>query len=424
MSEILSEKKTIAIFQNGLGDTGGSDLIITKLKEKSVNAVIDSNRCIDMKYYDPSKKSFFGFNANGSIDGGSDSIEAFSIAIANIVALAQKNKGKTILVRTSLDTSFYGITAGVKQFYAYDSIEFQAIRLVHIINKIKELDNGIQIILIGHSQGGLVNLYAATEIPEKISQMISISTPYSPVQMAKELIHLNFLASIFGTSAYELIQQNKAVANKYKERVEALGGDSFYDEVKDKWESLASRPPLTVIAGVSGHLEGYIYGTPPAIMKYPFDGLVTISEQTNITHANIIGLTDKNLECYKDKQYMENVCYLAYGNSYSCKRNCSLTSFSVTSALFKAGLDLIKAAVAEWTGKSEEAENEEGEEKDDGLKLDEISIINDIYLGVGGEEIADKSNEKYYKVYRSDYSHSHLRECDETIGIILSKFVS
>ena len=106
---------------------------------------------------------------------------------------------------------------------------------------------------------------------------------------------------------------------------------------------------------------------------------------------------------------MNEVCSYEQGNYYTCKRNCCLEEFSIKNSLSKITLDALNGAVFNWITKGEFTYN-----------FSDNSIVNDITNGIGRKEISNIENKSYYDIYASDYSHMYLRNCDETIGLILS----
>lgn len=421
MSSItITSKKTIVLFQGGLGDTGGGfQETINRLSNRS-SKMIDSNVLIDMKSFKVERNEFYGLDTSGYLTKQSSLSMEFNQKIADIITLANNNTNKSILVRTSLSESIGYISKGKIDYLGFDSIKNQAKKLVYIINAIKNADSSVRIILVGHSQGGLVNLDAATQVPYKIEKMVSISTPYSPVYMAKKLMHINFLASLIKMDVYSMIESDSRMAKRYQTSVEDLGNSEFFDDVKKRWNNLSNRPSLFVVAGVSGHLSTYTPGfsdplsgfyNPDTIAKYSFDGLVSASEQTAIDYASIVGLSDPNLGCYNNKEFLKSPCYFQQGFYMSCKRGCSLSSFNLNNTLLLLGIDALKKTIDGWIKDT----------KYD-FRLNDFDIIQDIYNGVSGDPISNTKNQNYYNVYKSDYSHQNLRYCDETIGFLIPFF--
>lgn len=417
MSSItITNKKTIVLFQGGLGDTGwGFYDTIEKLANQS-SKMINSELFFDMKSFSVANDDFYGLNDSGYLTKQNALVMEFNQKVANLVAKANENPNKSILARTSLSESIDYIAKGQVNYLGFDSVKDQASKLVYLIKAIKNIDSSIRIILVGHSQGGLVNLETATRIPDQIDKMISISTPYSPVYMAKKLININFLASIFKMDVYSMLESNPKLAKKYKDRVEDLGTSTLYDDIKNRWKNLDRRPLLIVLAGVSGHLSTYSpgfsdHGTGYTICKYPFDGLVSISEQISIDYAKIIGLSDPNLGCYSDKDYLKSPCYFQQGFYLSCKKSCSLSSFDLDATLLSLGIEALKNYIEGLISGNKYSFN-----------LDDFDIVKDIFNGVSGDPISNPKNQNYYNVYNSDYSHQNLRYCNETIGYLIANF--
>ena len=414
----LKNKKTIALFQGGLGDIGdGFKKTINLLSKKSIN-MIDSNVFFDMKTFNVNRNTFLGIDNSEYLSMQNALIMEFNKKIANIVALANSNLDKAILVRTSLSESVDTISNHKIEYLGFDSIKDQAVKLVYIINAIKNIDSSVRVILIGHSQGGLINLEAATRVPDKIEKLISISTPYSPVSLGKKLISINSIISNFNMDIYSSIYENQKLAKKYEDRVEDLSTAKYYNYVKRRWEDLSKRPSLTIITGVSGQLISFLLGsgdtglgdyTPITILKYPFDGLIGIAEQTAIDHASIIGLTNPKLACYTTKDYMHYICSTQTGLSFTCKKSCILPSFSLMATLVPIAFnEFIELVMCYFTGKNFN------------FNIDDYSVVVDIMNGILKKPISDSRNQAHYDVYASDYSHENLRYCDETIGRLIA----
>lgn len=413
IKNVNSKKYTVVLFQGGLGDHGeGFNYTIDLLKSKTTG-VIKYNTTLQMHDYDVIKEEFYNYGKDGYLTKASNIVATITSQIAEIVNLSLNNPNKAILVKTSLDESVYSYDKNKKEtkYLGFDSIENQSIKLIYLINKIKSLSNKIRLILVGHSQGGLVNLETACKVPGKIEKLLSISTPYSPVLMANKLICIATIVNIFGQNVYNFVAPSPELAPKYKDRVETLGSSNYFKELKDRWNNLSSRPDLIVIEGVSGHLFEMIINPDPTcgntLMKKPFDGLVGVGEQTEIEHCTKHVLTDRNLPCYITGTFKDTTCYLQQGFYISCKAKCTLSNFDLTSTIIRTGLDLLWNLM---TGDS------------NAFNLDSYPVIKDIFNGVNRQPIYDKNNQNYYNIYASDYSHMYIRYCDETLALLLSAF--
>ncbi len=407
VKSIITKKPTVVLYQGGLADEGyGFIGTVNKVVNKNTNkhvAYSDANKSsddtmIDMSNFDVQTNCFYGLDNNGYYGKSAILMSEFRNQIANIVTLL-KDTNKTVHVRTRLS-----FVLGTKD--PFDTIDNQKKKLIFIIDALKAYQMEIEVVLIGHSQGGLVNLATAVERSSSISRMISISTPYSPVGIAKELMNIAFLGSLIGKNIYTMLQEDKQTAARYKASVENLASNTFFKAVKDKWNKLTNRPSLTVIAGVSGHLRttvSYFDGT-SSTMKQSFDGLVNIEEQLSINFAEKISLSDKNLPCYAANDYSKPVCYMQDGFYMSCKKNCTLSSFSMTDTLLNVGMK----ALWDWlNGKN--------------IDFMKYPVVVSIFDGVSRKNLEYSQYRNYYNIYASDYSHQFIRYCDETIALISSK---
>lgn len=341
MKSIISTNKyKITLFQVGLADNSSALNETMKLMSKVSTKFIKYSSCIDMSYFDPERKCFYR-ESNGYYDKSTEASNKFKLLIANIVSYAKELNGKTILVGTNLNRGF-------NTNHNLDSIENQKIKLIYIVDEFKKYPN-IELNLVGHSQGGLVNLESAIERNTQINKLISISTPYAPVYLGKKLIFLDFFFKLGGHTAYELFCNEEKNVSAYKSSVETLCSEEYYNNLKNKWNNLTIRPQLIVITGASGHLYDYNAGMiagqaylPPTIFKYSFDGLVKFSEQANIEHANFIHLADSNLPCFNEKAFAQENCYWQSGSDFSCRRKCTLDSINFKSTVMKTLFNLIE----------------------------------------------------------------------------------
>ena len=406
MSSINATKKyRIVLFQDGLQDKTGFDQTRRLMKETN-SAFLNYSPRIDMSDYNPDDGCFYG-NINEEYAKSEQAENAFKASIAKLVQCAKEHPNVTILVGTTLNHGF-------KSSYYLDSIKNQRIKLIRIIDEIKQYPE-IELDLVGHSQGGLVNLETAIEKNKSIAKVISISTPYAPVYLGERLIFLDFFCSLGGKSAYEIFCGDRAECDAYRSCVEILCSSSYYNDLKNKWNNLIVKPKLTVITGTSGHLYKRVPGVsvggsyvPDTITKEPFDGLVKFAEQSNIENANFIHLVNKKIQCYEDKTYAQNVCFYQSGIFLSCKRICALDSISLSSTLFDALVSLIDNAI---NGHDIE-------------KLVNYDVAKAIFAGIRREPgNMPAGYESYYNIYADDYSHNYIRYNSETIGYLMSLLV-
>lgn len=201
-----------------------------KLLSSSSTNFIKYNTVIDMSWFNTKENCFYG--KNDCYYTKSDKAQLnFQTLIANIVTFAKQNEGKTIMVSTNLNRGF-------KTNYNLDSIHNQKIKLIYIIDEIKKYPN-IELNLVGHSQGGLINLEAAIDRNTKINKIISISTPYSPVYLGEKLIFLDFFFKLGGQSAYLLFLDTPEEVEAYKTSVKTLCSSEYFSNLKSRWNDLS-----------------------------------------------------------------------------------------------------------------------------------------------------------------------------------------
>ena len=155
--------------------------------------------------------------------------------------------------------------------------------------------------------------------------------------------------------------------------VTVLGTPSYFDNLRAKWNSLTSRPKLTVIAGISAHLMTSVYLFPFEINhRYTFDCLVLGREQVDIENCKLHVLSKDGVTCYEDSDGFKNSC-------------CSDLGFINKQFAALSELPVVKAVV---------------EAKD-------------------GKPLSNEDYRPYYETVASEHSHLNIREAEKTIGILL-----
>lgn len=274
-------------------------------------------RCI--RYEKPFDMSNFNVQRNDFFYGSGESrgtnynfIEDFVSNLKDLVKFLKENRGKVILLGTKLDSYRVSFSSDENEnFKFYDSIDNQAKKIIYIINAINNLVPETKITLVGHSQGGLVNLRAAPQVENKIEKIISIATPYSSVFFANVFLGINFVSSIFNFNIGSLINKEKDF-ECYVQRSKDLTNNGYIESIKRDWYAMKNRPKLFVIVGASGRIRYttkmknfngmLMYGYENQFIK--FDGLVTVAEQCAIDNAAFYYLYPKNGDCkfnYKGK---------------------------------------------------------------------------------------------------------------------------
>ena len=423
MSSIITKKKTVVLFTPGLG-AGGSffNPTINNLSERPTKVVAYSD-VIDMKDFQVSKNRFVKVDAKGYLVNDKDTLDTFTKQISAICTMANNNPNKSVLVRVDLKT-FPSFSSGNITHEEWDSVSNQASKLAFIVKAIKTNDSSINVILVGHSQGGLVNLETATRIPDKIKRLISISTPYREVLAADLLTIVLAAARYMESKASEdegeendLIKFAKTFMNDIlnvncQNRVSDLASEPFFSALHAKWNALSTRPPLTVITGTSGHLVTFDLGV--IRTKQSFDGLVRTSEQKGVEHAKFINLADISIPCHVKKTYTNDTCHDSLLSP--CNYLCPLPNFGLGDILTKSTFMAFVKSIRD--NDMNNFANNFGEE------AQKIYTAIEIGLGWCEDENAavDPLYKNYHDIYASDYSHLFLPECDDTIGILLSEF--
>lgn len=406
MSSLTTKNKyKIALFVGGLGYDGSFfEPTIRKIYDFAPTLVRIYNNLINMSNYNVESSEFVGISY-GSLLPSSDALETFNLRIAEVVNLAKSNFNKTIMVRTKLDLRPFGVNNSRIVYKRYDSIKNQSLKLQKIVEAIKNLDSSIEITLVGHSQGGLVNLETAIEIPSKITNIVSISTPYSPVTSAYLLRTIEFVANIFNTNIYQTFTKNDY--DEFEKRVITLSDSKYFFDLKEKWNNLSNRPKLTVIAGISAHIMTSTYIFLWEINhRYPFDGLVLGREQVDIEYCDLYVLHNPDVECYDKSDGFKHSCCSQYGliNNHIC--NCSLPCFDISSAIIKSTISALESMISNQN-----------------INLNELPVVKAIIESINNEPCSNENYRQYYEIIGGKYSHKNIVVQSDTIGLLLGVFI-
>lgn len=406
MSSVTKKKYTVVLYQAGLGkDHSYFNRTFQKIKAlgskhiafKENNKTIE-NTFIDMSKYDTDKGYFYGLNSSGD-DGKSTILENnFNNIICEIIDTLKANPNKILHIKTNL-------TNGVDYDDGFDSIEHQKKKLELIIKTIQSYDIVVKVNLVGHSQGGLVNIETAIDMPRAIEKIVSISTPYSPVTVAKNLLYIDRLLKKIKIGGL-LVADDEESTKRYENSANILTSSDYYNDIKKRWDGLKYRPKLMVITGTSGHVSRQVceyvdYGVPPFNSsirlnferKYSFDGLVLTSERKAISHDYEVNFADQNLPCYNKQTFTNKNCGATI---YDRCINCSAPYFNAFCSVFYIAMDAIK-----------------------GTNALNNNIVKAIIEGVSRSNVTNVSYKNYYDIYSSDFSHMYLAQYDGTIATIV-----
>lgn len=325
MSSLITKKYTVCLYVQGLGQKPW-------FFDDTINLVTNGCPQKHLKFSQTIDMSDFDYETSQFTSSTSETV--FNNRTSDLVAASQAHPNMTVHVKLCLNKD--------PNNKNYETIPHQKTRLVFLIDRIKSLSNSVRIVLVGHSQGGLVNLEAATERPYQIERLISLSTPYAP----------SFLASLYGAVIAFEDYLNAMMAVLYpgvstqilpyfSSCVSTLAEASYYNNLKARWDSLPYRPHLLAICGISCKLK-----TPGPSMPYfnnmtpiwqptddyrAFDGLVSAQEQNAISHAQIVNLYDSSLPCASTLRFLNVPC--ANSHSANCIGPCPLPIVSYTDVL-------------------------------------------------------------------------------------------
>lgn len=294
-----------------------------------------------------------------------------------ILKLLKDNPKKNLHVVTRL--------CGVNQV---DATPLQQKRLIYILDYLKLRHKMFNpIILIGHSQGGLVNIDVAMNRHFMIERLISISTPYNTATLGQEflsLVHPRVVLAFFKLMVKEIENPEDYVTSFVY-----LGGKEHYIERKKRWEEIKGiRPPLHMLCGISGKKESYWAALFPSDIKTT-DGLVTYDEQVNFDGDTLDFFVDQNLACVVDGSNQYQIGCL------NCKRNCHFSLYSVRNLLVELGLNVV-------------------------LNRDEINNLLTMANHVlQQEENTEGYYDSLYRIFANAFSHSNMRYNEHTIEKII-----
>lgn len=387
-SNATSFNGAIVIYQHGLGGNE-QDLC------ESIRSLVVSNTYrniafggfeklnesfINMDNYDAAKNAFTSESAKNEVN----------TMLTELVEFAKNNSNKNVHIRTRL--------GGKDQ---YDSIEDQVERLAYIIKYIadtKKCDK--KIVLVGHSQGGLVNLKTAIKLEGYIDQIISLSTPYNASDVGSSLLTLYNVVSKFGAKdiANSLVNGNSAVIDKLKARATTLTDYKYFKQLKEDWKKASNKPKLHVISGTSGIYSKVVpdidfLGNPTiSVSSDSFDGIVTTYEQHDIEYTTYQPLVKLDLPCLTREPGLLDSRGDYKGNCGSCL-SCDLPRIS----LQNTALGVVIDGVVNWfkTGKFDTTE-----------KLAEIGRA--LSAGLNRENYEGEF-EDLYKILKSEFSHTWIR---------------
>lgn len=375
--------------------------------EKNNSNVVIFETPFDMRNFNVDRSDFMYIDSSSNSKNYIYSEEFISI-LKNLVSFAKNNEQKSILVGTKLDFRRVSFNDNEDDFEHYDNVQNQSSKLCYLIECIKNTLPNVNIVLVGHSQGGLVNILTASRLPGKIYKLISVATPYSEVLIAEAFISLNYLASLVGKNLASIAGKTDDFDN-YVARAKDLSSEKFFQDLYKKWNSLESKPPLYVVVGISGRIIGSLLGSANAIISAikdtKFDGLVSLKEQTGIDASYFYYLFENNGDC------LVNVS----NNLVSCISKEGADKLHLCeSKLHKVFIDSIIVSAINTFLKNKLNTSI----SDKIFTLDEF--VEAVKKGIGSDENATNNDllNDIFKIYFSEYSHGKIINGQRCIKII------
>lgn len=373
-------KGAIVLFQHGIFGTGnGLDYMVNRLSEK-VARNYKFEDIIDMDDYHPTgyDDRYYFSTPQGQLN--------FNNTMSKLVKIAKDNPSKNILVRTWL--SSHDLCAPIHD---------QKKRLVHIVKYLHQNVPDIPIILVGHSQGGIVNAEASLECPTYINRIISINSPFMANKIGIDLLAIVSLLGIkgFTWNGFEYRLDEK----RFRAALENLTSVEYFSSLEMRWLATKIKPKAIGIVGLSGVLTGTSFD-----MDQTFDGLVCASDFKYLTLDHIEYFYEKKPNCPFD--LIERVFNRDYKNYCSfCDKICVFPKASFSSTLF----DVVKSVVANWFSNGFHVDYEKALSTNEKLKAISAGINDQNYTG---------KEQKLYKIYSDKYNHKNIISNEKMISYL------
>ncbi|MDE5617302.1 MAG: GPI inositol-deacylase [Ureaplasma sp.] len=396
-SEASSFNGSIVIYQHGIG--GSEDDLY-----ETIRRLVQSNTFRNQAYLDDFV-NMNDFNVSTKKFNSNSEKEKAENILDEIVRRIEETPTKNIHFRTRLGG-----------FRCYDSIDNQVEKLIYIIKYLVDVKKvNKKIVLVGHSQGGLVNIKTAIALEGYIDQLISISTPYDPVDMGASLLTLYNIAKFFNIPGVEKIltqsdvdmddPNQQALIKEIKTGAEVLTNRNYFKKIHEDWKNAKNKPKLHVISGTAGTYRKSIvvpssglgsslspsYGTDLELtvkyLKTPFDGIVMTSEQYNIEYDTYHPLCDISLPCIKNGTYK----FKSYCGE--CYLGCPLSSFDLEDTV----IDAFFTGLSNWI-------------KGKGFQIDAKAddLTRALVAGMNRSEYSGNYT-NVYRILKNSHSHMWLR---------------
>jgi pimeloyl-ACP methyl ester carboxylesterase len=386
---VINRKKgSIVLFQHGIfGNEDSFTEAIAKLVKQAPNRHIAfPDTFINMNSF---KK--MGYNNTYLFETPESQLE-FNDTIKNIALFAKDHPNHNILVRTRL--------SGINKA---DSIQNQKEKLALIVRRLYDLIDGRPIVLVGHSQGGLVNMETALKCPSYIDKIISLNTPFSVNSIGRTFFPIATFCHRFGIPLNAGIDTFDFKDDDVYHALGTLVNFVYFADLKKRWESATNKPTAIALAGLAGVLtdKRYEYDS-------TFDGLVMVSDFQNIKVDKIHFFMEERPKCpdgwpeewFWDKDYTNRCTF--------CREKCVFPKMSFVNTLGKAADQILDALINDGINSILNGTKYE---------FKEIEIIKAINAGLNKTEYTGPE-QTVYKIYSSKYNHLHIQTNSEVLTFL------
>lgn len=378
----------IVLFQHGIfGDeTSFSEAIEKLVKQAPKRHIAYPNSFINMNDY---KKGEYG--KSYMFEKTESQIE-FNNIISGIASFAKEHPDHNILIRTRL--------SGENKA---DSIQNQKEKLALIVRRLHAVIDGRPIVLVGHSQGGLVNMETALICPNYIDKIISLNTPFSVNNIGKTFFPIATFCHRFGIPLNVGFDTLDFRDDDVYHALSTLVNFVYFADLKKRWESATNKPTAIALAGLAGVLTDKANE-----WDSTFDGLVMVSDFQHIKVDKIHFFMEEYPPCpdgwpkewFWDKDYTKKCTW--------CREKCVFPKMSFVNTLGEVADEILDAVI-----------NDGINSLINGTKYEfkEIEIVKAINAGLNKQAYSGPE-QTVYKIYSSKYNHLHVQTNTEILTFL------
>ena len=331
--------------------------------------------------------------------------EDFFDLIDDIVSYCSLHNDKNVIIRTRL----CGVNTATP-----DSIYYQKERLNYIIQSLESNVNfSRDIVLIGHSQGGIVSLESSINHNTTVKKVITISTPFGASEGAKLFMFIYYIGRIFSEEITNNIIShvyNVTDTTQLVQSINALSDNSYFNDETNmtgliqRFNALSVKPQVYNLGGISGLADIFpfnsLFGGDYDDVN-GFDGLVFGIEMVklaNTTKYFILPSDIPTLPCINNNPNQGN--YLK--GCKNCNNNCLLKQNYINLIqLIINSLDDLIADLDDFLNGITTFSN---------LSTTAQNLIDAISYGLAGEALPSSlsSYTSIYNIYKADNNHQNI----------------